>query len=203
MNTLMFESAPDIIAIANSYGHFTKVNQAFCDLLGYTEEELTSNPYTYFVHPDDLKKSEIEYVETISGNRKSNNFTNRYRTKNGDYKWISWSSSEIFGDENNAFSYGRNITEITELQHLFQETAKLAEIGSWEYYTNTQLPFFFLSSVVKDILELDRNENIDLETLLNFTYENDRKKTENAFYKLINRGKKFDIEFQIKIRRSR
>lgn len=197
MNTLMFESAPDIIAIANAYGHFTKVNQAFCDLLGYTEDEITSKPYTYFLHPDDLKKSEVEYIETISGNRKANNFANRYRTKNGDYKWISWSSSEIFGDENNAFSYGRNITEITELQYLFQETAKLAEIGSWEYYTNTQLPFFFLSSVVKDILELDTNENIDLETLLNFTYENDRKKTENAFYKLINRGKKFDIEFQI------
>lgn len=197
MNTLMFESAPDIIAIANAYGHFTKVNQAFCDLLGYTEEEITSKPYTYFLHPDDLKKSEVEYIETISGNRKANNFANRYRTKNGDYKWISWSSSEIFGDENNAFSYGRNITEITELQYLFQETAKLAEIGSWKYYTNTQLPFFFLSSVVKDILELDTNENIDLETLLNFTYENDRKKTENAFYKLINRGKKFDIEFQI------
>lgn len=201
MNTLMFESAPDIIAITNAYGHFTKVNQAFCDLLGYTEEELTSNPYTYFLHPDDLIKSEVEYIETISGNRKANNFANRYRTKNGDYKWISWSSSEIFGDENNAFSYGRNITEITELQHLFQETAKLAEIGSWEYHTNTQSPHFFLSSVVKEILELETDENINLEILLNFTYEKDRKKTEKAFYKLINRGKKFDIEFQIKTKK--
>ncbi|OGS62513.1 MAG: hypothetical protein A2X07_10010 [Flavobacteria bacterium GWF1_32_7] len=201
MNTLMFESAPDIIAIANSYGHFTKVNQAFCDLLGYTEEELTSNPYTYFLHPDDLKKSEIEYVETISGNRKSNNFTNRYRTKNGDYKWIAWSSSEIFGEENNSFAYGRNITEITELQHLFQETAKLAEIGSWEYQTLTQSPHFFLSNVVKEILELDTDKNINLETLLNFTYDKDRKKSEKAFYKLINKGKKFDIEFQIKTKK--
>lgn len=201
MNTLMFESAPDIIAIANAYGHFTKVNQAFCDLLGYTEEELTSNPYTYFLHPDDLIKSEVEYIETISGNRKANNFANRYRTKNGDYKWIAWSSSEIFGEENNAFSFGRNITEITELQHLFQETAKLAEIGSWEYHTNNQSPHFFLSSVVKEILELETDENINLEILLNFTYEKDRKKTEKAFYKLINRGKKFDIEFQIKTKK--
>lgn len=180
MNTLMFESAPDIIAMTNAYGHFTKVNQAFCDLLGYTEEELTSNPYTYFLHPDDLKKSEVEYIETISGSRKANNFANRYRTKNGDYKWIAWSSSEIFGDENNVFSYGRNITEITELQHLFQETAKLAEIGSWEYHTNNQSPHFYLSSVVKEILELETNENINLEILLNFTYEKDRKKNRKS-----------------------
>lgn len=201
MNALMFESAPDIIAIANAYGRFTKVNQAFCDLLGYTEEELTTHPYIYFLHPDDLRKTEVEYVETISGSRKANNFANRYRTKNGEYKWISWSSSEIFGEENNTFAYGRNITEITELQHLFQETARLAEIGSWEYHTNTQSPHFFLSNVVKEILELDINENIDLENLLNFTSDKYRKKTENAFYKLINKGKKFDIEFKIKTKK--
>ena len=201
MNELMFESAPDIIAIANSYGHFTKVNNAFCDLLGYSEEELTSKPYTYFLHPDDVKKTEVEYVETISGSRKANNFTNRYRTKNGDYKWIAWSSSEVFGEENNSFAYGRNITEITELQHLFQETAKLAEIGSWEYHTEYESPNFYLSGVVNEILELEKNENIDLETLLNFTFDKDRKKTEKAFYKLIKKGKKFDIEFQIKTKK--
>lgn len=197
MNALMFESAPDIIAIANSHGHFTKVNKAFCDLLGYTEQELTSKHYTYFLHPDDLKKTEVEYIETISGSRKANNFTNRYRTKSGDYKWIAWSSSEVFGEENNSFAYGRNITEITELQHLFQETARLAEIGSWEYYIDTNSSYFFLSNVVKEILELNTNEKITLETLLKFTHEKDRKKTEKAFYKLIKKGKKFDIEFQI------
>ncbi|MFN7044508.1 MAG: PAS domain-containing protein [Flavobacterium sp.] len=197
MNKLMFESAPDIIAIANSYGHFTKVNKAFCDLLGYSEEELTSKPYTYFLHPEDVKKSEEEYIETISGSRKANNFTNRYRTKDGDYKWIAWSSSEVFGEENNSFAYGRNITEITELQHLFQETAKLAEIGSWEYYKNADTPYFFLSNVVKEILELNNNDKTNLDTFLKFIHENDRKKAEKVFHKLIEKGKKFDVEFQI------
>lgn len=198
MNALMFESAPDIITIANSEGYFTKVNPTFSKLLGYSEKELTSKPFISFLHPKDVENTANEYKDIISKEKKAYNFINRYRTKNGNYKWISWSSSDFFGDENNYFAFGRDVSEITELQHLFHETARLAEIGSWEYYTNTQLPFFFLSSVVKDILELDTNENIDLETLLNFTYENDRKKTEKAFLKLIKKGKKFDIEFQIK-----
>ena len=89
----MFESAPDIVAIVNSEGYFKKVNPAFCNLIGFSEEELSAKPYTYFLHPDDLKKSITEYDDIIASNRKANNFINRFRTKNGDYKWIAWSSS--------------------------------------------------------------------------------------------------------------
>lgn len=197
IHLLMFENAPDIIAIVNSNGYFTKVNTAFSNLLGYTEEELTSNPYTYFLHPDDLKQTEIEYVETISGERKADNFINRYRTKNGEYRWIAWSSSEIFGEENTSFAYGRNITEMTELQNLFRETAKLAEIGSWEYETESINKRLFLSKVAKDILELENNTEVDLKFLLSFTHTDDKKKTKKAFDNLINAEENFDIEFRI------
>lgn len=194
---LMFESAPDIIATANSNGYFTKVNPAFCELLGYSEKEITSKPFTYFLHPDDLKQTETEYTETISGLRKANNFTNRYRTKKGEYKWIAWSSSETFGDENTSFAYGRNITDMIELQHLFNETARLAEIGSWEYNVNNKKSYFFLSKVVRDILELQPDAIINLEFLLNFTHSEDRKIIKKLFFNLINLGENFDIEFRI------
>lgn len=197
MHILMFESAPDIIATVNSRGYFTKVNPAFCGLLGYTSEELTSNPYTYFLHPDDLKETESEYIETISGKRKADNFINRYRTKNGEYKWIAWSSSEIFGEENTSFAYGRNITDITELQNLFRETAKLAEIGSWEFENTSKNKKLFISKVVRDILEIKEDIEINLKYLLSFTHTDDKKKTKNAFNNLINRGENFDIEFRI------
>jgi len=194
---LMFESAPDIIATANSNGYFTKVNPAFCELLGFSKKELTENKFTYFLHPDDLKQTETEYTETISGLRKANNFTNRYRTKKGEYKWIAWSSSEVFGDEKSSFAYGRNITDVIELQHLFNETAKLAEIGSWEYNNNYKNPYFFLSKVVRDILELEDDAKINLEFLLNFTHKEDQKKTKKLFLNLIKFGENFDTEFRI------
>ncbi|RAK22677.1 PAS domain S-box-containing protein [Flavobacterium aquaticum] len=198
MHRLMFESAPDIIATVNSNGFFTNVNPSFCELLGFTEKELTSNHFTFFLHPEDLKSTELEYEETISGSRKANNFTNRYRTKNGDYKWIAWSSSDVFGEENTSFAYGRNISEITELQHLFQETAKLAEIGSWEYDKNKKAKPFFLSQVVKDILELKTHKNISFKSLLALVYEEDQSNTGDIFLNLIENGKHFDSEFRIK-----
>lgn len=48
-----FNSAPDIMAVAGPDGYFKKVNPAFCDLLGYTEKELTSTPFITFIHPNE------------------------------------------------------------------------------------------------------------------------------------------------------
>ena len=62
---LMFQSSSDILAIVNTKGYFTKVNPAFCKLLNYSEKELMANPYTFFLHPDDLNATNKEYEETI------------------------------------------------------------------------------------------------------------------------------------------
>ncbi len=84
-----------------------------------------------------------------------------------------------------------------ELQNLFLETARLAEIGSWEYDISVKKNPIYLSKVVKDILELETDITISLNFLLDFTHEDDRKKTKKAFHNLIHFGENFDIEFQI------
>src|SRR5690606_23850987 len=55
---LFFENAPEIMAVANPEGYFIKVNPALCKILGYSVEELTSQPITHFLHPDDLLSTE-------------------------------------------------------------------------------------------------------------------------------------------------
>jgi PAS domain S-box-containing protein len=194
---LMFESSPNILAIINSSGYFKKVNRSFSNLLGYSESELSNKPYTYFLHPNDLKQSISVYNDLFTKNRTANNFINRFKTKNGDYKWITWSSSKSFNNENNSFAYGMDITEMKELQTLFQETARLTEIGSWEYDVFAHKNPIFLSTVVKEILELESDTAVSLEFLLDFTNKEDRKKTKKSFQDLIYLNKNFDIEFRI------
>ena len=196
-NQLLFENAPDIIAIANNKGYFTKVNPAFCSLLGYTEKELISKPFINFLHPEDINPSLDEYSENISGQKKAKNFINRYRTKDGNYKWISWNSSEIFEDENYSIVYGRDITEIRELEILYNETSKLAQIGSWGYDISEKENPIFLSNVAKEILELDNKSKINLNYLLDLTDNSDKKNTKKAFQQLILHNENFDIEFKI------
>lgn len=197
MHLLMFQAAPDIVAIANNKGYFKKVNPAFCELLGYTEEEIAAKPFTYFLHPDDVNKTHKEYNETISGERNANNFTNRYRTKNGEYRWISWSSSDVFGDDNAAFAYGKNITDITELKLLFEKTATLAEIGSWEYDTTTPNAPFYLSNVIHDILEISAETKIDIKQFVELIHKEDRIAVSKKLNDLIKNKNDFDSEFRI------
>ncbi|HLO73732.1 MAG TPA: PAS domain S-box protein [Flavobacterium sp.] len=199
---LMFQSSSDILAIVNTKGYFTKVNPAFCKLLNYSEKELMANPYTFFLHPDDLNATNKEYEETITGERNSNNFTNRYRSKNGDYKWISWSSSDIFGEEGQVFAYGRNITDIKELQQLFLETAKLAKVGSWEY-TLKNNDEIFLSSIAKKIFEFEQNKNIKYKDFLNTFSDKNKEDVNLTFNNLIKFGDSFDKEFNIRTKNNK
>ncbi|MFN3529035.1 MAG: PAS domain S-box protein [Bacteroidia bacterium] len=88
----IFDTSPDLICLANFEGYFTKVNPAVMQVLGYTEAELLSNPFNYFIHPDDLVNTNAE-MKHLYGGGLTYAFENRYRHKNGHYIWLSWSST--------------------------------------------------------------------------------------------------------------
>ena len=52
----VFENSPLGMSLTGVDGSM-KVNQAFCDIVGYTEEELRAGSWPAITHPDDLKKS--------------------------------------------------------------------------------------------------------------------------------------------------
>ncbi|WP_167516892.1 PAS domain-containing protein [Hydrotalea flava] len=163
---LFFETATDILAIAAPNGRFAKVNPAFCALLGYTEEELTTQPFSEFVHPDDLKATQQDFSETILGNQKSNNFINRFRTKSGNYRWISWNSSQPFGEDGLVFAYGRDITEMRHLEELLQLATQLSKVGAWELDPiHHKLQW---SEITKAIHEVPPDYQPELETAIGF-----------------------------------
>lgn len=169
---LLFESAPDILAITAPNKHFIRVNPAFCQLLGYTEKELTSQPYENFVHPEDLEDTQKEYSETMSGKRQAENYTNRWRTKSGDYRWIAWSSSDVFGKDNLVFTYGRDVTkqkeaetEIKEANKKLRTAQQIAKLGYWE--RNLETDNIYFSDQTYKIFGLDPdNDAVTMDTIL-------------------------------------
>lgn len=192
---LMFESSPDILAIISPDGFFTRVNPAFCKIMGYSAYELTSKPFHYFVHPDDLEYSLRTFSETLIIDEKATNFVNRYITKSGEHRWISWSSSEVFGDENQAFAYGRDITEMKQLEELIDSTSKLARVGSWEI--NMADKKIFCSKITRDILELKPNQHLHLNNRLEYIRENSKEKVRKLLQAAIFDQEPWDIEIEI------
>ena len=81
----------NFLCIAGTDGYFKYLNPAWETALGYTREELLSRPYIEFVHPDDRSATISEAAHVASG-RSTLSFENRYRCKDGSYRWLLWSA---------------------------------------------------------------------------------------------------------------
>lgn len=86
-----FELARDLLCTATFDGYFTHLNGSWEDVLGWTREELMSRPFIEFVHPDDRERTLANAAGLVTG-QYTINLRNRYRHKNGDWRWIEWSS---------------------------------------------------------------------------------------------------------------
>lgn len=86
-----FKISTDLLCIANHKGYFIKISQAWTELLGYSEEELLSQPYINFVHPDDRNITSDERTR-LPGDYSPTVFENRYITKSGEVVYLNWHS---------------------------------------------------------------------------------------------------------------
>lgn len=87
-----FSLSIDMLCIANFDGYFIELNPAWEKTLGWSVEELCAEPFINFVHPEDREKTIVERQKLAAGEI-TVQFENRYRHKNGEYRWILWSAS--------------------------------------------------------------------------------------------------------------
>jgi PAS domain S-box-containing protein len=86
-----FSLSLDLLGIVGPDGCFKRVNPAWERALGWTPEELTATPYIDFVHRDD-RAATIAEGERMGRGEATLSFENRYRAKDGSYRWLNWSS---------------------------------------------------------------------------------------------------------------
>ncbi len=86
-----FTLSLDLICIADFNGYFKRLNPAWATTLGYAPEELTGKPFIELVHPDDREATIAESQKLASGSS-TVYFENRYRCKDGSYRWLAWTS---------------------------------------------------------------------------------------------------------------
>lgn len=108
-NYSIFNNAVNLNAIAGFDGYFKRLNPMWEEVFGWTIEELTSVPFIEFVHPDDREAS-AGAISFISAGNNLQSFENRYRCKDGTYRWLIWSS---VSDTRNKLIYATSI-DITE-----------------------------------------------------------------------------------------
>jgi PAS domain S-box-containing protein len=112
-----FNVSLDVLAIANMEGYFLRLNPAVERILGYTREELMARRFLEFVHPDDLERTR-EAVSTLASQEKVFSFENRYRCKDGTYRWLQWSSVPA---GKVIYAAARDITESKQVEETLRQ----------------------------------------------------------------------------------
>lgn len=88
----LLEYSNDLICIFNEKGESELISNSVESILGFKREELIGQPYTLFLHPNDLQRTASE-KEKIQSKNPSFSFENRCLHKNGSTVYLQWTSS--------------------------------------------------------------------------------------------------------------
>lgn len=132
-----FDLSIDMLCFLDFSGYFKRLNPAWETTLGFTRDELMSQPFIEFVHPDD-RAATLSQNRAVRGGGRALSFENRYRCKDGSYRWLLWNAAPDAA-QRVIYSVARDITErkqaeqererlLRELQDALAEVRRLQRI---------------------------------------------------------------------------
>ena len=93
----LWQLSGDLMLVARPDGCITSLNPAWTDVLGWPVEGLVGTSLFDLIHPDDLAKT-IEAARSVGeGGQSLGRFENRYRHRDGTYRWITWTADPSDG----------------------------------------------------------------------------------------------------------
>ncbi|WP_296261334.1 MULTISPECIES: PAS domain-containing protein [unclassified Pseudomonas] len=127
--------SPDLLSVINAQGMIEAANPAWTIALGWSPGELHTT-FLSFVHPDDVAASRAVFTKAVEG-RPVSRFQNRYRHRDGSYRWLAWvavledgkiycSGRDITGEKEQAASLEMRTRERDRAWGLSQELLVIA-----------------------------------------------------------------------------
>ncbi|MFC5684299.1 PAS domain-containing protein [Flavobacterium sp. MAHUQ-51] len=172
-----FNMSFDIFTVAKN-DHFIKINAAFTNTLGYTQEDMDKIKFMDLTHPEDRSTSDKVLSEILKGKTVSS-FKNRVRHKNGTYRWLDWNSN-IDLKEGIIYSAARDITETIELEleqqkavdELYENEEKLRviveNIGEGVIVANADKKVILANDMANDIFGIEEDDKISTDLTAHF-----------------------------------
>ena len=136
----LFDLCPDLLSVTDFDGYLIRINPAWTRVLGWSREELLAEPYGTYIHPDDWDRTVLAAEELMSGGSVSG-FANRYRHRDGGYRWLSWDAT---GDPAARRMYAaiRDVTEERRTAALRGQLEDITGVGTWEIDLDTEVVYW-------------------------------------------------------------
>lgn len=121
----IFQLSPDLMCLANFDGYFEKLNSVWEYTLGFSVAELKAKSFLEFVHPED-QQATLAAANRIAQGGFYISFENRYRCKNGSYKWLQWTATPML-EQQKIYAIARDITDKKEAEEALQTQQELLQ----------------------------------------------------------------------------
>ncbi len=186
-----FEFSNEMLCVADHRGYLTRVNRAWTKTLGWSVDELTSRPYAEFMHPDDVEATAQEASLIFNNNHETVRFENRYRCRNGSYRWFAWQAI-LEPESNQLLATARDVTDekiqaeaLLESEERFRTLANYAPIGIAQ--SNAEGRIFFVNSKWCEIVGVQPEEAMGFEWK-NFIHPDDFEEVIRAWQTSVQSG---------------
>jgi|GEM_PF-2404062 len=110
----LFDHATDLLAIFDESLCFRQINQGWTETLGYQFIDLIGKSMLTFIHPEDIEENQAVQAELKQGIEK-HNFESRWRSRSGDYRWLSWSFMPVISEQK-YYGFARDITDVKQIE---------------------------------------------------------------------------------------
>jgi len=128
--------AVGVAEIESDSGSFLRVNRKYCDIVGYSQEEMMRQSFSELTHPDDLAADQANLQALREGKVREFTVEKRCRRKDGSIVWVSTTLSLLWeiGESSGAFiAIIQDITSRKQTEAAIQ--AQLEELRRWHKAT--------------------------------------------------------------------
>lgn len=193
----IIEEMAEGIVILDTIYHVIDSNPAFRNTFNTTEMELMGKP-VFTIFPDDNLLKNLEKQEPVLFEYKQE-LIDREILFEVTIKPILVKKGEV----NGYFVVFRDITdakraqeELTYAKELLEETGRLARVGGW--HLDLESDELVWTTMTKSIFEVDQDYKPDLDSAINFYYdEKSRKEVAQALENSIRKNESFSLELPI------
>lgn len=120
-----FEQAAVGFAIVAPDGHWLRVNQKLCEMVGYTNEEMLERTFQDITHPADLRANLTLVGKLLAGELTTYSMEKRYFQKNGSIIWINLTVSLVHKPSGEANYFISVIEDISGRKRAEEEIHRL------------------------------------------------------------------------------
>lgn len=202
----LYENGPFGMVMADKEFYFKKANPAFCEIMGFNEDEIRKLTFKDITHPDDLEK-DLSNIRKLANQEISVYKTEkRYIRKDRRVIWASLSVVATFSKDGQFLYHLGIIEDIShrkqaeeEIRHLNERIStatRASQVGIWDWdIVNNQL---YWDDQMYTLYGLKKGEFTGAyEAWVNGLHPDDRESSQKGTQLAISGEKEYDTEFRV------